>query len=180
MNLYVMRHGTTVWNEKGITQGRSNNRLSKKGIELTKKSALNFKNQKIDVIITSPLMRTIQTANIVNKYHNAKILKDELLIEIDQGIFTGRISKSLSKEELVLKKTRSKLAKMESYENCFQRAKSFITTIKQKYNYQNVLVITHNCVATFIENILLKKPINFNDAKFLVNFNNAEIKKFQI
>ena len=34
MNLFVMRHGTTVWNEKGITQGRTNNRLSKSGIEL--------------------------------------------------------------------------------------------------------------------------------------------------
>ena len=31
MNLYIMRHGTTTWNEKGITQGRSNNKLSKKG-----------------------------------------------------------------------------------------------------------------------------------------------------
>ncbi|MBO7527954.1 MAG: histidine phosphatase family protein [Clostridia bacterium] len=39
MNLYVLRHGTTVWNEKGITQGRSQNRLSKSGYKLVENVA---------------------------------------------------------------------------------------------------------------------------------------------
>ena len=96
MNLYVMRHGTTVWNEKGITQGRSNNRLSKNGIELTELVSKKFKDIKFDVIISSPLMRTIQTANIMNKYHNVKVFKDDELLEIDQGIFTGHYKNSLT------------------------------------------------------------------------------------
>lgn len=37
MKVYVMRHGTTIWNENGITQGHTNNRLSQKGKSLTKK-----------------------------------------------------------------------------------------------------------------------------------------------
>jgi hypothetical protein len=41
-----MRHGTTVWNEKGITQGHTNNRLSKKGKILTEEVALKYKNIK--------------------------------------------------------------------------------------------------------------------------------------
>lgn len=175
-----MRHGTTFWNERGITQGRSSNRLSKSGIELVKKAAYNFRNVKIDVIFCSPLIRTIQTANIVNKFHNVKIFKDDLLLEIDQGIFTGRHFKSLSKEELELKKNRSKQAKMESYKECFNRVKNFTDNLKQKYNFKDVLIVTHNCIATFIEDIILNKPINFNDKNFLVNFNNAEIKKFSI
>ncbi|MGN1208302.1 MAG: histidine phosphatase family protein, partial [Christensenellales bacterium] len=88
MNLFVMRHGTTIWNEKGITQGRSQNRLSKTGIELAKERAKEYANTKFDVIVCSPLMRTVQTANIMNKFHNVKILKDERLLEIDQGYFT--------------------------------------------------------------------------------------------
>lgn len=51
--------------------------------------ALKYKDTKFDIIFCSPLMRTIQTANIINKFHNVKIVKDERLIEIDQGIFTG-------------------------------------------------------------------------------------------
>ena len=99
MNLYIMRHGTTGWNEKGITQGRSQNRLSKEGKFLAQKQAEKFKNVKFDVIFSSPLMRTMQTANIMNAFHGVKIVKDERLTEIDQGIFTGRHKDSLSSEE---------------------------------------------------------------------------------
>ena len=103
MKVYVMRHGTTVWNEKGITQGRSRNRLSEKGKTLVLDAALNFKDVSFDIIFTSPLMRTVQTANIMNRYHSAKIIKDNRLIEIDQGIFTGKSKVNLSEEEKQLK-----------------------------------------------------------------------------
>ena len=180
MKLYVMRHGTTVWNEKGITQGRTNNRLSKNGKLLTEKVAKELKDVVFDVIITSPLMRTVQTANIINKYNKVKILKDNNLIEIDQGDFTGRSKNSLSKKEETLKNKRAKSAGMESYEECFKRVKTFLNTIKQKYHYDCVLIVTHNCVATFVEDIVTNKNANFKDGKFLRNFNNAEVKKFVI
>ena len=135
MNLYVMRHGTTVWNEKKITQGHSQNRLSQSGKELVEQVAKKYKDVKFDVIISSPLFRTIQTSNIMNKYHNAKIIKDNLLIEIDQGLFTGRSAKTLTEEEIILKKQRSKFAKMESFEECFERVKGFMQIFKNKYRY---------------------------------------------
>ncbi len=180
MNLYVMRHGTTAWNEKGITQGHSQNRLSQIGKKMVEEVAKKNKDVKFDVIISSPLFRTIQTANIMNKYHNTKIIKDNLLIEIDQGIFTGKKAKFLTEEEKLLKKQRSKLAKMESFEECFKRVKTFVDSMREKYKYDNLLIVTHNCVATFIEDIVLKKEINFEDKNFLVNFGNAELKKFEL
>ena len=48
-----MRHATTRWNELGITQGHTHNRLSKTSIDLTNKLSDNFKNTQIDLIITS-------------------------------------------------------------------------------------------------------------------------------
>ncbi|MBP3630184.1 MAG: histidine phosphatase family protein, partial [Clostridia bacterium] len=70
MKVYVMRHGKTVWNEKNRIQGLSRNRLSKTGDELVKIVAERYKNVQFDVIFASPLMRTMQTANIMNSYHN--------------------------------------------------------------------------------------------------------------
>ena len=64
MKVYVMRHGTTVWNEKRITQGRTNNRLSKNGKALTEEVALKHKDVKFDAIYSSPLMRTMQTTTL--------------------------------------------------------------------------------------------------------------------
>lgn len=178
MNLYIMRHGTTVWNEKGITQGQTNNKLSKKGIELTNEAALQYKNVDIDIIYCSPLMRTVQTANIMNKFHNVKIIRDHRLIEIDQGIFTGRSKHDLTEEEKKLKFSRAESCNMESYQSVYDRVKEFITEIKNN-KFDNALIITHNCNATFLEDILLEEDIDFNNDKHLRNFKNAEVKLFK-
>lgn len=180
MNIYVMRHGMTVWNEKGITQGRSKNRLSKQGVETTQGVALELKNIPIDIIISSPLMRTVQTANIVNQFHKVKIVKDEDLVEINQGIFSGRKDDSLSQEEKILKSQRSKVAGMETYEECFNRVKNFVNGLKNKYRFQNILIVTHDVVATFIEDVIEEKKVDFHDINFVRNFKNSEVKKFII
>lgn len=179
MKVYVMRHGTTIWNEKGITQGRTNNRLSNAGKQNTEVQAEFYKDIKFDIILCSPLFRTVQTANIMNKYHNVKIIRDENLIEIEQGIFTGRHKDSLSPKELELKNSKSKECGMESYESVYKRTQIFIEKLKS-FNYKTVLIITHNCNASYIEDIILNKNIDFNDKKFNRNFKNAEIKEFNI
>ncbi len=46
MEIYIMRHGKTVWNEKHIWQGRSQNRLSKTGKIQVEEQASKFKNKK--------------------------------------------------------------------------------------------------------------------------------------
>jgi probable phosphoglycerate mutase len=177
--IYVMRHGTTVWNEKGITQGHSNNRLSKTGKSLVEQRAIENKNTKFDVIFCSPLMRTVQTANIMNKFHKVKIIKDERLIEIDQGIFTGRSKNSLTKLEIAQKHSRDKSCKMESYENVLERVENFVNFLKNN-KYENVLVVTHSTVASFLEHTMLGNKIDFKDIKMISCFGNAELKKFEM
>ena len=174
-----MRHGTTIWNEKGITQGRTNNRLSKNGIILTEQRSKEYKNVVFDAIYVSPLFRTAQTAIIMNKYHKVKIIKDANLIEIDQGYFTGKHKDELSEDEKVAKQNRSKEYGMESYESVCNRCVEFIKTLKTSC-YNNVLVITHNCSATLLEDLLNGIKIDYKNPKHLRNFNNAEIKKFEI
>ncbi len=174
MKIYVMRHGTTNWNEKGIVQGRSQNRLSEEGKKLAEQSAEKYKNKQIDVIFTSPLMRTMQTTNFMNKYHNCKIIKDERLIEIDQGIFTGRKKADLTEEELKLKNLKSKACKMENYDEVFERVSKFLNYLKET-SFENVLIVTHNCVTLNIEHILTGEKIL--DIK---NYANAEVREFVV
>ena len=180
MKIYVMRHGLTVWNEKGITQGHTNNRLSKSGKSFVEEVSLKYKDTKFDVIFSSPLMRTMQTSNIMNKYHNVKIVKDDRLIEIDQGIFAGKTKFDLTEEEQTLKSMRSASCGLESYESAYKRAQNFINDIISKNKYQNILIVTHNVIASFISSILNKNNVNFNNSQNLRNFDNAEIRKFVI
>ena len=54
MKIYIMRHGRTNWNEKWITQGRSQNMLSKTGKSEAMQVAQKFADTKIDLIVCSP------------------------------------------------------------------------------------------------------------------------------
>lgn len=177
MIIYVMRHGTTVWNEKEITQGHSQNRLSKTGKKLVEEQAESFID-KVDVIFSSPLMRTMQTANIMNKKLKVKIIKDERLIEINQGIFTGRKKSSLTEEEKLIKNERSSKYGIETFQSVYNRIKDFLEYLKT-FKYKSVLIVTHNAGASSCEQILNNAEIDFKDFKNFHLFGNAEIKRFE-
>ena len=174
-----MRHGTTCWNEKNIIQGTSNNRLSLNGKTLVEETAKKYKNTKFDVVFSSPLMRTMQTANIMNKYHNVKIIKDVRLIEVAQGIFTGRKKSSLTEKEMELRNKRSASCGMEKFESVYDRSKEFLKCVKN-LKYNNILIITHNVNASLIECIIKNEKVDFEDRNQTINFHNAEVRCYEI
>ena len=180
MNLYIIRHGKTVWNEKRRTQGRVHNRLSKQGILFSSKVADELKDVKFDFIFSSPLLRAVQTANIINKHHGKKIIKDDRLIDIDQGVFTGRFFDSLTDEELTIKKSRDKNYGMESLKEMFYRVKDFYSYLKTHFSNTTILVVTHSGVATFLSLVIDHEefdPKVFNRTDL---FDNSQIKQFLI
>lgn len=176
MEIYIMRHGETVWNAKGIIQGRSNNRLSKNGKEQVKKQAEELKDIKFDYIFASPLMRTMQTANIINTYHHNKIIKDNRIIEIDQGKFSNRKKSTLNDEEKEILKKREDTRLIESFDMVQNRVDDFISYIKSNFNNKTILVVTHGYVAKSLYLTLLKNGIS-TDGIDVDLFNNAEVKK---
>lgn len=175
-----MRHGTTRYNELGISQGRLNNRLSKKGIELVEKASFEAKDIPFEIIYSSPLMRTVQTANLINNYHKVKIIKDERLTEIDQGIFTGRKYSTLTPEEKALKDAQTPGTQMEQSYEVYDRAMEFLIELKNTCKYNNVLIVTHNHVATCLEIFIKTGATKYDKPNIISDFLNAQIKKFTI
>ena len=180
MEIYVLRHGTTNWNEKGIIQGRRHNRLSKNGVQLVENRAEENKDLPVDIIYASPLFRTMQTTKIFNKYHNAKVIKDDRLLEINQGILSGRKRSTLNEEEKQQRQLRSKSYGMESYKEVYERAKLFIEDIIKKEKHEHILIVSHNCVCSYIDCVLTKRKPEFDDPKKACIFGNAELKKYSI
>lgn len=175
-----MRHSTTVWNEQRRTQGRVQNKLSESGKKDTYVVAEKLKNVHFDYIFCSPLLRAVQTTNILNKYHKCKVIKDERITDIDQGIFSGRYFDSLTKEELELKRAKDKSCKMESLQEMYFRIKPFFDEITAKHKDKTILVVTHSGVASFLEKMITcpsydEKVFNSTD-----NFENSEVKKFVV
>lgn len=178
MKIYIMRHGLTVGNEKGITQGRLHIKLSKKGVEDVKNRAKQFADVKIDLIITSPQTRAVQTANLMNKFHNVKVEKDELLSEINQGYFEGKKFSELTEQELKIKNLRLKEYGMESFEEVEQRCQKFLNKLLQT-KVESVLIVTHSSNATIFDYILNHEEFD-EDVKKADRFKNAEIKSYAV
>ena len=126
INLILMRHGETVWNAQHRTQGRRKNRLSEKGKIQAHEAGKQLQSKNIDVILCSPVFRTVQTANIVNNYIEKPLIKNNDLTEIDQGSFTGRLKNSLTEIEEQHRRNRSKEFGLECYDEVYKRVKNFL------------------------------------------------------
>lgn len=63
MKLYLYRHGETLFNTKGIVQGRGvDSSLNQKGVEQASAFFSTYKNVPFELLLTSTLKRTKQTA----------------------------------------------------------------------------------------------------------------------
>ena len=138
-------------------QGQLDSKLTSNGIKQAKVLASALKDSKIDVIYTSKLSRTIDTAKIINKYHNVKIVKSSLLNELAQGVFEGLkgevMYKKYPKRDIDLD---FRLGKAESINDFSNRLLKFVSELPKK---GNVLIVAHKGVNMVLLNHFLGKPL---------------------
>lgn len=152
MRLILVRHGKTDWNETGRCQGISDVPLNSAGIEQTEKLAFSLKDEKIDRIYSSNLVRAKVTAEKIAEYHSIEVNIREDLREMDQGIFEGLdFSYIQEKHSDVLEHWRKdpdtlQLPDGESLRGVQQRAFDAIADIKNRFGSQNIVVVSHNMV----------------------------------
>ena len=98
-NFYVFRHGETDYNSEERCQGcRSDRLLNEKGVKQAEKLAEVLKEKKLDCIYSSPLLRAVQTANIVSQHNgNIPIIIMQDLREGDFGTAEGMAHENLKR-----------------------------------------------------------------------------------
>lgn len=89
MKVYVVRHGVTELNKKGIINGHIDDPLAKEGIEQAKAVALILP-KTIKRIYSSSLGRAKQTAEIINEQFNVPITFHDELKEVNFGFLNGK------------------------------------------------------------------------------------------
>ena len=91
--LYLVRHGQTLGNVMGISQGTTNTEIAflndhgKQQIETLQR---HFDISFADRLISSPLVRTQQTATILNQQAQLPVSEDARLLEISYGQWDGQ------------------------------------------------------------------------------------------
>jgi len=90
-----LRHGATDWNRQGLFQGRTDNPLNDDGIAQAHAAAEKLRAVELEHVVSSPLLRAVQTAEIIANITSKTVTLDQGLIELDFGSFEGKAVREL-------------------------------------------------------------------------------------
>lgn len=90
MKLYLVRHGETEWNQRGLFQGTTDIPLNQSGRDQAAAAALALRDIPFDAAFCSPLSRARETARIIMGGRGVPVTPDERLREISFGAGEGR------------------------------------------------------------------------------------------
>lgn len=142
IKLYVVRHGKTAWNEKGLLQGSTDIELNDVGIKESNDLRTKLNLDKIDICLSSPLKRAKQTAQILIG-NEIEIKYDDLLKERYFGLLEGKeINFDLIGQMWDYNIDNSEY-NIESLKDCLIRANIFLEKIKENYNGKTILIVSH-------------------------------------
>ena len=162
MRLILTRHGETVANVNKIIQGHLPGKLTKKGREMAEKLASRLSKEKIDIIYSSDLSRSADTAKIIHKHHpEIPIVFVEDLREMYWGKLQGRPDTEIDMENLP--------KDVESLENLYNRAIEFLHKILHKHKDSTVLFVCHAEIGAAVYCAAIGKDVSCINKNLLSN-----------
>jgi uncharacterized phosphatase len=146
MQICLLRHGETDWNNLGKLQGREDIPLNTTGIEQVKAAAKYLKKFNWKVIITSPLLRAKSSAEIISKeIGSVKIYEEKDFIERDFGKASGMTS---AEQKLAFPDKEN--TGIESFEKLQNRMINALLKYIKKYDGDNIIIVSHGAAINSI------------------------------
>ena len=105
LQVYLVRHGETLWNAARRIQGQSDSALTAKGELQAHQVGERVKSLGITHVIASDLGRTRRTAEIIADACGCDVTVDPRLRELNMGVLEQRALDSLTPEEERWRKT---------------------------------------------------------------------------
>lgn len=196
LNIYLVRHGKTVWNIEGRLQGSGDSPLVEEGIEGAKKAGKALQHIHFSAAYSSMQKRAQDTANFIlaeNQHKNIPHFHHKGLNEFDFGSWEGSKSVDLyeNDEYWVMKKTpaeyKAETNGGETYEQLYQRALTAFNHIAQVHqDHENVLIVAHGMTLTVLTAVL--KGLHWSECRdetkhsFVINtaINIAQVENGQV
>jgi len=146
---YLLRHGQTPYqaDNKEIfypSPEKPPVALTEVGKEMVKNSVEKLEDKEIDLIFSSDMFRTTQTAQIAADILNVEVNFDKRLRDTNFGIYHGRNMneyRSLFKEKV--ERFTKRPENGESWNDVRARLKEFLGELEEKYKNKKILIVSH-------------------------------------
>ncbi len=162
--IYLVRHGETEENSKGLFQGQTPGHLSAKGKEEAASLRPTLAEMSFDVVLCSDLQRCLDTAAIALKGIECTLIKEPLLRERDLGNLAGTPIKGAVLNETV-----------ETENSMKERIHRFLDKVKATYPDKKVLAFSHGFLCRIMQAEL--EGVTHRDVTLM---GNCEIRTFII
>lgn len=181
MELYVVRHGQTDYNTKKVFQGHIDIPLNEVGEKQAQETALKFKDIDIDIILVSPLKRTVQTAKYITEITGVPITIEERIIERYFGNMEGHQNREDWNIKMMLDYEKNyDIENIEPIQTLFERIYNFLDEITERYKDKKVVLVTHAAVSQPIECYFNGMPTVGNFEHFEpLTLKNCEVRKYK-
>jgi len=153
MRLFLVRHGETESNRRGLALGRDDVPLNERGLWQAERLGRALAPEPLAAVYSSPLRRTLDTARAVASPHGVDVQTEERLVEMDIGEADGLTFEEVRTrfpgllEAWVSDKGPTQaMPGGERLLDVQERAWSAIADLAARHNEETVAAVTHNFV----------------------------------
>lgn len=166
MKIYILRHGETTLNSKGVMQGWLDEPLNDNGRKLAEITGQAMKGIHFDECISSPFIRATETAEIIlRESGNAVDMKtDDRIREINFGDLEGKSLSELGNEGYQFYMDPFHFAGFpngECVRDVCERTQAFLKELISKDDGKVYLISTHGCAMRAMVNYLKDDPSDY-------------------
>ena len=166
--IYLVRHGQTEWNKKLTFRGRADIPLNEAGHMEAQALSHALKDKNIEAIYTSPLKRSIETAQPVANLFHLEIVPVQALIDINYGDWEGlsfnEVKKRYGEQYIRWEKSPDliRFPNGETLDEAKERSFRAFNNIVRENPDNSILIIPHRV----INKILLCALLNLTNSHF--------------
>jgi probable phosphoglycerate mutase len=161
----IQRHGSTTLNEDNCFRGRSDPPLDEKGVAQAEDMADSLKNEGIEIkrIVSSPMLRACQTADIIADLFGLKVEQDRAIISWDLGFLSGKDKDEYSPVlDLFVNNPKLAIPAGESLDSLEQRLYDYFE--KEFRKDKLTLYCTHNSNIVTLETLIAGEKVGRPEA----------------
>ncbi|WP_173917235.1 histidine phosphatase family protein [Halobacillus sp. Marseille-Q1614] len=153
MEICFVRHGETDWNVEGRLQGHTPTSLNETGICQSRQCAERLAGEAWDLIVSSPLQRSKESADILSSYLAVPWIVSNGFSEIDYGSWNGEKRQNLMGNSSFSKWYSVEIRKIE------KRIWGDLDNLSNTFKNKRVIVVTHGLVIQRIEKRFSKNSL---------------------